>query len=179
MLAVFDGNEEMVDLLLNAGAPVETTSCQWLASDPGKTYADAPDEYKSTNNTVVLAACGSRHNSVLSRLLVAGANSNTRNSNQKSALNLSITRRDQDCVRKLIEAGATYEMPELARDKLLSQSKDNDLAEVMKRLVVKDLDLYTHVLIGVQSLDMAASRGDSKTVDTLLECGFDPSPRTN
>ncbi|MEJ2217731.1 MAG: ankyrin repeat domain-containing protein [Gemmatimonadota bacterium] len=104
-LAAYFGREEAVQVLLEAGAPVDATTRNAMANRP------------------LHAAAAGRHDGVVRLLVEAGADANARQAGGWTALHAAAQHGDDDLVEMLLEAGAH---PELVADDGRSAA---DLAE--------------------------------------------------
>ena len=150
VLAAKAGNEEMIRLLLCAGAKV-----------------DAIDK---NGRTPLMHAASTRHFSAILTLLQAGALATHTDNFNESALSHAISEDDANLLLALLDgkAGATP----IDITSLLSLAATRNKLESVKTLLVQRADLPDSS--GSLSLAIMAKKGDCNAVQTLLLAGADP-----
>ena len=150
VLAAMAGNEEMIRLLLCAGAKVDTVDRQ--------------------GRTPLMHAAGMRYFPALSTLLQAGALANHVDNSNESALSHAIGKDDAGLLLALLQGKAAATRVDLAS--LLSKAAAGSKLESVKMLLAQRADLPDSN--GSLSLAIMAKKGDCNAVGTLLLAGADP-----
>jgi ankyrin repeat protein len=150
VLAAMAGNEEMIRMLLCAGAKVDTVD--------------------KVGKTPLMHAASTRHFSSLSTLLQAGALATHVDNFNESALSHAIGNDDADLVLALLDGKDTALRIDMAN--LLSIAATGGKTKSVKMLLAQRADLPD--CNGSLSLAAMAKKGDCNAVRTLLLAGVDP-----
>ena len=150
VLAAMAGNEEMIRLLLCAGAKIDTVDKE--------------------GRTPLMHAATTRHFSALSTLLQAGALANHVDNFNESALSHAIGNDDAKLLLALLHGKASATRIDMAS--LLSMAAAGSKTESVKMLLAQRADLPDSN--GSLSLATMAKKGDCNAVRTLLLAGADP-----
>jgi cytohesin len=155
MIAARNGNLELVDRLLEAGA-------DWTRKD-------------ATGDTAVDVASSAGRTEVLKRLEAVGAKVDYRSRRLHSAALLeSVQQQDLDGVRRAIEGGARTDLEQkrTGRTSLMLACLDGN-AEIVKLLLDAGADPNEHTKWREFSLTNAIVRGHTEVVGLLIEAGAD------
>jgi len=169
------GNEEIVNMLINAGADIE------IASSVHNTPL-------GLNNTPLMFAIKGGHHGCVKLLLNAGANYNMVSKNGKTLLMLAAERRQKMSVQFLLDSGADIKMEKnngwtalfsAAKIPFLSgsYSEKEQNNESLEYLIEKGADIEKELDNGQTPLIIAAGEGVIMNVNMLLKAGADINHR--
>jgi ankyrin repeat protein len=177
-LAARDGNEVLVELLLDARAKVNTPldgshSAMMPAAGESEegvrmladVRADVNSQDDSGNSALIVAAEGD-HIETVRLLLDAGADTNLRNKSRETALSFAAVSGHESIVQLLLDAGADVDAQIMTGDTALSLAAKCDNKEVVRILLAAGARVDTWTLVGPMRT----------FVETILGVGESGSP---
>ncbi|KAL2814100.1 ankyrin repeat-containing domain protein [Aspergillus granulosus] len=166
-LAAKYGHEDMVRLLFEHGADIETK------------HVDSPP---FGGHTPLWFAAGAGHADIVKFLLDAGASTKGGEAEDGRLMPLSVAavRGHEEVVRILLEAGATPDSPGRANARTAFSYAAEDGMETIVQLFLKHgVDPDFPDIGGLTPLAYAAQSGQLRIVEILLECGVNLESRDN
>ncbi len=190
MWAAQNGEDEIVELLLESGADPDARGPSGLTALMRAAYNDHPEiaadlikhgaelEERSVSAATALAfAAGRGSVASLEVLAKAEADLNTGEKDARTPLWLAAQRGDVNVVRALLKAGADLKAPDrYGRSALMSAAAEGHV-DVMKLLVKAGADVKARTREGDTALGFAAGQGRVDAVRFLLEMHADPNAR--
>ena len=184
-VAASHGNEECLDLLIQAGADVNWSSCYSTAAivsaawhghskclDLLLTAADlnARDEY---GNTPLVLAAWNGHIPCVQSLLQAGVDVNAFNIEGSTAVYFAASEGHQDCMIELIKVGANVNNLDLNENSALHKATVNNKDVCVDLLIQAGADVNIRDEHGDTALIRATEMGYEKCVYLLIQGGTD------
>ena len=185
-VAAVHGNEECLDLLIQAGADVNWSSCRSTVAIVSAAWhghskcldlllaagaeVNTQDEY---GNTPLVLAAWNGHTVCLESLLQAGADVNTHNIEGSTAVYFAASEGHENCLRELIKVGANVNNLDLNENSALHKATVNNKAVCVELLIQAGADVNIRYEHGDTALIRAAEMGYDKCVDLLIHGGAD------
>ena len=153
-VAAVQGNEECLDLLIQAGADVNWSSCSSTVAIVSAAWhghskcldllltagadVNTQDEY---GNTPLVLAAWNGHTVCLESLLQAGADVNTHNIEGSTAVYFAASEGHENCLRELIKEGANVHNLDLNENSALQKATVNNKAVCVELLIQAGADV--------------------------------------
>jgi len=155
LMAVNGGHEGVIQLILEKSADL---SC--------------PDRLPS-NNIPLHQAIACSHVNIATMLLEYGANIETRDDHQRTALFESLSVRGLDGAALLLSEGIDMSATDCFGDTVLHQAAARGLVGHVMRFIDQGMEVNSINNEGWTPLHFAADRGDERTVELLVQSGAD------
>ena len=184
--AAIHGNEECLDLLIQAGADVNWSSCHSTVAIVSAAWhghskcldlllvagadVNARDEY---GNTPLVLAAWNGHVLCVQSLLQAGANVNAFNIEGSTAVYFAASEGHEDCLTELIKVGANVNNLDLNENSALHKATVNNKVVCVNLLMQAGADVNIRDEHGDTALIRAAEMGYDKCVNLLIQGGAD------
>jgi ankyrin repeat protein len=174
------GNEAIVKLLLNAGAPVNPLefrvwsplgeAAHWRKLDIMKTLLTAGAKVDALDHqgATYLAGYGFFDTQVLKILLDAGANPNAGDSSGRTALMQASNYGYEDAVLLLIDHGAIVNQKDYNGSSALMYAANGKYVDAISRLLGHGADVYARDLDGKTALDLARASRNEDAAELIL-----------
>ena len=180
------GNEECLDLLIQAGADVNWSSCSSTVAIVSVAWhghskcldlllavgtdVNTQDEY---GNTPLVLAAWNGHILCMQSLLQEGANVNAHNIEGSTAVYFVASEGHDDCLRELIKVRANVNNLDLNENSALHKATVSNKVVCVDLLIQAGADVNIRNEHGDTALIRAAEMGYDKCVDLLIRGGAD------